>query len=133
MAELHDIDPLETQEWLDALNAVIENEGVERAHFLLERLIDNGRRNGANLPFTNNTAYLNTIPTHLEQQSPGNRALENRIRSFIRWNAMAMVVRANKKALSLVAILPASRLPQLYTILASIIFSTHLLPSTVAI
>jgi len=98
MAELHDIDPLETQEWLDALNAVIENEGVERAHFLLERLIDNGRRNGANLPFTNNTAYLNTIPTHLEQQSPGNRALENRIRSFIRWNAMAMVVRANKES-----------------------------------
>ncbi len=98
MTELHDIDPLETQEWLDAINAVIENEGVERAHFLLEQLIDNARRNGANLPFTNNTAYLNTIPTHLEQQSPGNRELENRIRSFIRWNAMAMVVRANKES-----------------------------------
>ena len=98
MTELHDIDPLETQEWLDALNAVIENEGVERAHFLLEHLIDDARRNGANLPFTNNTAYLNTIPTHLEQPSPGNRALENRIRSFIRWNAMAMVVRANKES-----------------------------------
>jgi pyruvate dehydrogenase E1 component len=101
MTELHDIDPLETQEWLDALNAVIENEGVERAHFLLEQLIDDARRNGANLPFTNNTAYLNTIPTHLEQQSPGNRALENRIRSFIRWNAMAMVVRANKESAEL--------------------------------
>ncbi|MCK4834612.1 MAG: pyruvate dehydrogenase (acetyl-transferring), homodimeric type, partial [Gammaproteobacteria bacterium] len=98
MTELHDIDPLETQEWLDALNAVIENEGVERAHFLLEQLIDDARRNGANLPFTNNTAYLNTIPTHLEQASPGDRALENRIRSFIRWNAMAMVVRANKES-----------------------------------
>lgn len=96
MAELHDIDPLETQEWLDALEAVIQNEGVERAHFLLEQLVDDARRNGANLPFTNNTAYLNTIPPHLEQQSPGNRALESRIRSFIRWNAMAMVVRANK-------------------------------------
>jgi len=98
MTELHDIDPLETQEWLDALNAVIENEGVERAHFLLEQLIDDARRNGANLPFTNNTAYLNTIPTHLEQRTPGNPELENRIRSFIRWNAMAMVVRANKES-----------------------------------
>ena len=98
MTELHDIDPLETQEWLDALNAVIENEGIKRAHFLLEQLIDDARRNGANLPFTNNTAYLNTIPTHLEQTSPGDRALENRIRSFIRWNAMVMVVRANKES-----------------------------------
>ena len=98
MTELHDIDPLETQEWLDALNAVIKNEGVERAHFLLEQLIDDARRNGANLPFTNNTAYLNTIPTHLEQRTPGDPELENRIRSFIRWNAMAMVVRANKES-----------------------------------
>ncbi|MFV2004943.1 MAG: pyruvate dehydrogenase (acetyl-transferring), homodimeric type [Gammaproteobacteria bacterium] len=98
MTELHDIDPLETREWLDALNAVIENEGVERAHFLLEQLIDDARRNGTNLPFTNNTAYLNTIPTHLEQRTPGDSELEYRIRSFIRWNAMAMVVRANKES-----------------------------------
>lgn len=98
MRDLHDIDPLETQEWLDALHAVIENEGVERAHFLLEQLIDDARRNGANLPFTNNTAYLNTIPPHLEQRTPGDPALEDRIRSFIRWNAMAMVVRANKES-----------------------------------
>jgi len=84
MTELHDIDPLETQEWLDALSAVLENEGVERAHYLLEQLIDNARRNGANLPFTNNTAYLNTIPTHLEERTPGNPELEKRIRSFIR-------------------------------------------------
>ena len=98
MTDQHDIDPIETQEWLDALSAVLENEGVERAHFLLEQLIDNARRNGANLPFTNNTAYLNTIPTHLEQRTPGSPELENRIRSFIRWNAMAMVVRANKES-----------------------------------
>ena len=98
MTELHDIDPLETQEWLDALSAVLENEGVERAHYLLEQLIDNARRNGANLPFTNNTAYLNTIPTHLEERTPGDPELEYRIRSFIRWNAMAMVVRANKES-----------------------------------
>jgi len=98
MTELHDIDPLETQEWLDALEAVIQKEGVERAHFLLEQLIDDARRNGANLPFSNETAYLNTIPTHLEQRTPGDPELENRIRSFIRWNAMAMVVRANKES-----------------------------------
>jgi pyruvate dehydrogenase E1 component len=98
MTELHDIDPLETQEWLDALNAVIANEGVERAHFLLEKLIDDARRMGSNLPFTNNTAYLNTIPTHLEQRMTGNPELEYRIRCFIRWNAMAMVVRANKES-----------------------------------
>ncbi len=98
MTDLHDIDPQETQEWLDALSAVIENEGVERAHFLLEQLIDNARRSGSNLPFTNNTAYLNTIPTHLEERTPGNPAIERRIRSLIRWNAMAMVVRANKES-----------------------------------
>lgn len=98
MTDLHDIDPLETQEWLDALSAVIENEGVDRAHFLLEQLIDNARRSGSNLPFTNNTAYLNTIPTHLEERTPGDPAVEHRIRSLIRWNAMAMVVRANKES-----------------------------------
>ena len=98
MAEFNDIDPQETQEWLDALSAVIEVEGVERAHFLLEQLIDNARRNGANLPFTNNTAYLNTIPTHLEERIPGDPELEYKIRSIIRWNAMAMVVRANKES-----------------------------------
>lgn len=98
MTDLHDIDPLETREWMDALAAVIENEGPERAHFLLEQLIDNARRSGSNLPFTNNTAYLNTIPTHLEERTPGDSAIERRIRSLIRWNAMVMVVRANKES-----------------------------------
>ncbi len=98
MTDQHDIDPIETREWLDALSAVLKNEGVERAHFLLEQLIDNARRNGATLPFTNNTAYLNTIPPYLEQRTPGDPELEYRIRSFIRWNAMAMVVRANRES-----------------------------------
>jgi len=98
MTEQHDIDPQETQEWLDAISAVIEHEGIERAHYLLEQLADNARRSGANLPFSNNTAYLNTIPTHLEERTPGDPALERRIRSLIRWNAMAMVVRANKES-----------------------------------
>ncbi|MCW8829946.1 MAG: pyruvate dehydrogenase (acetyl-transferring), homodimeric type, partial [Gammaproteobacteria bacterium] len=98
MSDLHDIDPLETREWMDALVAVIENEGPERAHFLLEQLIDNARRSGSNLPFTNNTAYLNTIPPHLEERTPGDSAIERRIRSLIRWNAMVMVVRANRES-----------------------------------
>ncbi|MEW8561592.1 MAG: pyruvate dehydrogenase (acetyl-transferring), homodimeric type, partial [Candidatus Thiodiazotropha sp.] len=91
-----DTDPLETQEWLDALEAVLENEGVDRAHFLIERLVDKARRSGAYLPFSANTAYVNTIPVTKQQRFPGDRAMERRIRSFIRWNAMAMVVQANR-------------------------------------
>jgi pyruvate dehydrogenase E1 component len=92
----NDPDALETQEWLDALEALIEHEGPERAHFLLEKLIDKARRSGASIPFSANTAYINTIPPHLEERSPGDVALEERIRSICRWNAMVMVVRANK-------------------------------------
>ncbi|MCU7814056.1 MAG: pyruvate dehydrogenase (acetyl-transferring), homodimeric type [Candidatus Thiodiazotropha sp. (ex Rostrolucina anterorostrata)] len=91
-----DIDPQETQEWLDALEAVLENEGVDRAHFLIERLVDKARRSGAYLPFSANTAYLNTIPVTKQQRFPGDRAMERCVRSFIRWNAMAMVVQANR-------------------------------------
>ncbi|MFZ9405811.1 MAG: pyruvate dehydrogenase (acetyl-transferring), homodimeric type [Burkholderiaceae bacterium] len=91
-----DPDALETQEWLDALEAVIDREGPERAHFLLETLIEKSRRSGAFIPFSANTAYINTIPTSLEARSPGNAEFEERIRSYIRWNAMAMVVRANR-------------------------------------
>ncbi|MCF8017303.1 MAG: pyruvate dehydrogenase (acetyl-transferring), homodimeric type [Chromatiaceae bacterium] len=91
-----DIDPQETLEWLESLDAVLENEGIERAHYLLERLIDKARRSGAYLPFSANTAYLNTIPMQKQERFPGDRAMERRIRSFIRWNAMAMVVQANR-------------------------------------
>jgi len=91
-----DIDPQETQEWLDALDSVIVNEGGERAHFLLERLIEKARRSGAYLPYSATTAYINTIPTGKEERSPGNNAIEHRIRSYVRWNAMAMVLRANR-------------------------------------
>ncbi|AHF03564.1 pyruvate dehydrogenase [Marichromatium purpuratum 984] len=96
MTKQPDIDPQETQEWLDALDAVFENEGVDRAHFLLERLIDKARRSGAYQPYSANTAYLNTIPVHQEQRFPGDLAMERRIRSFVRWNAMAMVIQANR-------------------------------------
>ncbi|MEE8215434.1 MAG: pyruvate dehydrogenase (acetyl-transferring), homodimeric type [Acidiferrobacterales bacterium] len=96
MAKGQDLDPIETQEWLEALEAVLEREGPERAHFLLEQLIDTARRSGAYLPFSANTAYLNTIPAAQEERSPGDPAIEWRLRSFIRWNAMAIVVRANR-------------------------------------
>ncbi|WP_019023765.1 MULTISPECIES: pyruvate dehydrogenase (acetyl-transferring), homodimeric type [unclassified Thioalkalivibrio] len=92
----HDIDPQETQEWIDALASVLETDGPERAHALLERLVDKARRSGAYLPYSANTAYVNTIPTHLEPEYPGDGAVEHRIRSYIRWNAMAMVVKANR-------------------------------------
>lgn len=98
---LEDVDPQETREWLEALKAVIEQEGVDRAHFLLEKLIDKARRNGAYLPYSANTAYINTIPVHMEARSDGDQALEERIRSYVRWNAMAMVVQANKKTTEL--------------------------------
>ncbi|SFL06812.1 pyruvate dehydrogenase E1 component [Nitrosomonas aestuarii] len=91
-----DIDPQETQEWLDALESVLVNEGPERAHFLLERLVEKARRSGTYLPYSANTAYINTIPTGKEERSPGDNAIEHRIRSYVRWNAMAMVLRANR-------------------------------------
>ncbi len=97
----HDLDPVETQEWIEALNAILTHEGVDRAHFLLECLIDEARRNGAYLPHSANTAYLNTIPPHLEETCPGDSELEWRLRSYIRWNAMAMVVQANRKSTEL--------------------------------
>ncbi|MBW8898491.1 MAG: pyruvate dehydrogenase (acetyl-transferring), homodimeric type [Massilia sp.] len=92
----NDPDTLETKEWLDALEAVIEFEGTDRAHYLLERLVDLARRRGAHIPFSSNTAYVNTIPTHLEAHCPGNLEYEERLRSWMRWNAMAMVVKANR-------------------------------------
>jgi len=92
----NDPDSLETQEWLDALAGVLEREGPERAHYLLEKLVEKARRSGAYIPFSLNTAYLNTIPVHLEEHSPGDYALEERIRSYCRWNAMVMVAKANK-------------------------------------
>src|SRR5690625_3995490 len=90
-------DDIEAQEWLEALESVLDLEGPERAHHLLDRLIDFARRSGAHIPFSPNTAYVNTIPPGLEPPHPGNLELEERIRSYVRWNAMAMVVKANSK------------------------------------
>ncbi len=92
----YDQDPQETREWLEALEGVLETEGPERAHFLLEQLIEKARRSGAFLPYSANTAYINTIPPSKEERSPGDHEIEHRIRSYVRWNAAAMVLRANK-------------------------------------
>ena len=96
-----DVDPQETQEWIDALEAVLQEEGAERAHYLLEKLIDKARRSGAHLPYKAETAYVNTIPVGQEPQMPGDQQIERNIRSMIRWNAQAMVLRASKKDLEL--------------------------------
>jgi pyruvate dehydrogenase E1 component len=91
-----DIDPTETQEWIESIDSVLRAHGAERAHYLLERVIDHTRRSGAYLPFRPNTAYVNTISPGQEKEYPGNRALERRNEAYIRWNAIAMVVQANR-------------------------------------
>ena len=93
----NDPDPTETREWVESIKAVIDNSGAERAHQLLQNMVELTRRAGAHLPFSPTTEYINTIPPHLEPKIPGDQTLEWRIRSIIRWNAMAMVVRANRK------------------------------------
>lgn len=93
-----DLDSLETQEWLEALESVLEKEGVDRAHYILERLVAKARKSGAYLPYSATTAYLNTIPANKEERSPGDTEMERRIRSLVRWNALAMVVQANRKS-----------------------------------
>ena len=93
-----DTDPQETSEWLDSLAAVFEEDGINRAYFLVNELIDYARRNGVRLPYSPNTSYLNTIPVSQQPKFPGDRDIERRIKSIIRWNAMAMVVRANKNS-----------------------------------
>ncbi len=95
-AQDKDIDPQETREWLAALEYLLEHEGLERGHYLLEHLIARARTYGTYLPYSATTAYLNTIPPDKEQKSPGNHNIEWRIRSLVRWNALAMVVKANR-------------------------------------
>jgi len=93
-----DLDPTQTKEWIESIDSVIRSEGAERAHYLIERVIEHTRRSGAYLPFRASTAYVNTIAVGQEPEYPGDRALERRIEAWIRWNAMAMVVTANRKS-----------------------------------
>ena len=97
METIEDLDPEETREWLDSLDAVVDREGVDRAHYLLENLINKARGRGAFLPYNANTPYVNTIPADRQPRYPGDREIERRISSIIRWNAVVMVLRANKE------------------------------------
>ncbi|MBS0555402.1 MAG: pyruvate dehydrogenase (acetyl-transferring), homodimeric type, partial [Proteobacteria bacterium] len=91
-----DTDTQETQEWLEAIASVIEHEGPERAHFLIETLIATARQEGVTIPYSATTEYINTIPAEQQPPYPGDPDMEIKLHSYIRWNAMAMVVRANK-------------------------------------
>ena len=92
-----DIDPIETQEWMESLSAVLEKDGKNRAQFLIKQLIEHSYKEGSDLVLSRNTPYINTIPPEEETKSPGDQNIERKIRALIRWNAAAMVVRANKK------------------------------------
>ncbi|MCC7461121.1 MAG: pyruvate dehydrogenase (acetyl-transferring), homodimeric type, partial [Gammaproteobacteria bacterium] len=93
-----DADPGETREWLESIDSVLRTQGPRRAHYLIERIVDQARRSGAYLPYRANTAYVNSIAVGQQPRYPGDRALERRIEAWIRWNAMAMVVQANRKS-----------------------------------
>ncbi|OEC81810.1 pyruvate dehydrogenase (acetyl-transferring), homodimeric type [Photobacterium damselae subsp. damselae] len=97
----HDVDALETQEWLAALESVVREEGLERAQYLLEQVLDKARLDGVDMPTGITTNYINTIPADKEPAYPGDTTLERRIRSIIRWNAIMIVLRASKKDLDL--------------------------------
>ena len=92
-----DIDPIETKEWIDSLSSILETDGGKRAQFLIKQLIEHSYKQGSDLVLSRNTPYINTITPDKEVKSPGDQNIERKIRSLIRWNAAAMVVRANKK------------------------------------
>ncbi|MGV2932861.1 pyruvate dehydrogenase (acetyl-transferring), homodimeric type, partial [Vreelandella venusta] len=91
-----DLDPLETTEWLESLESVLDREGEDRARYLMTRLADRLRRDGMKVPFSVTTPHRNTIPVHREAPMPGDLFMERRIRSLIRYNAIAQVIRNNR-------------------------------------
>lgn len=97
MSNIEDLDPIETKEWLDALNSVVKHEGSERAQFLLQQLLNYSRSKSFNLPLDLTTPYVNTIPANVDEPYPGDEELEKRLSALIRWNAMVMVLQAGKK------------------------------------
>src|SRR5438445_6123818 len=92
-----DDDPQETAEWLGALDGVVTHVGTERAHFLIQRQIEFARVHGEYAPFSSGTPYINTIPIGKQEKIPGDQAIEHTIRSYMRWNAIAIVLRAGKE------------------------------------
>lgn len=105
---MQDLDPIETQEWLDALESVLDKEGEDRAHYLMTRMGELATRSGSQLPYAITTPYRNTIPVTHEARMPGDLFMERRIRSMVRWNALAMVMRTNLKDSTWVATSRAS-------------------------
>ncbi|MCT8692112.1 pyruvate dehydrogenase (acetyl-transferring), homodimeric type [Glaesserella parasuis] len=97
----HDVDPFETQEWLDSVNSLVKEEGTERAQFIIQQVMQHARTQGVGLPSGVTTDYVNTIPVSEQPVYPGNQEIERRIRSAVRWNAIAMVLRSQKKDLEL--------------------------------
>src|SRR4051812_14901138 len=93
-----DVDPQETREWVEALEGVLRHDGQERAELLIGELLDRARRRGVPLEFGLNTPYVNTIPPEREEACPGDLSVEHRIQAIIRWNAIAMVLQANKES-----------------------------------
>jgi len=93
-----DLDPDETNEWIESLNDVVERDGPKRAHYLVGKLINQAYISGSNIPYNQKTPYINTIPPEMQTKHPGDQNIENKIRSLIRWNAACMVVKANKKS-----------------------------------
>jgi pyruvate dehydrogenase E1 component len=98
VADAHDLDPQETREWLDSLSAVRGHRGNERAEFVVNAMVDAARSSGLSIQQTLTTPYCNTIPPDQQPALPGDRAIEHRLRSIIRWNALAIVLRANKES-----------------------------------
>jgi len=94
--QLSDVDPVETVEWLDALDSVIQSDGRSRATYLMTRLLEHSREESVTVPGSITTPYVNTIPPAADADYPGDEYLEKRIRRFVRWNAAAMVIRANQ-------------------------------------
>ncbi|MGF1667708.1 MAG: pyruvate dehydrogenase (acetyl-transferring), homodimeric type, partial [Acidimicrobiia bacterium] len=93
--QLHDVDPVETQEWMDSLDGVVAERGTVRGRYLLSKLLERSQRMAVGAPFSVTTPYINTIPPEEEPPYPGDEWLEKRIRRFIRWNAAVMVIKAN--------------------------------------
>ena len=107
MSELlkNDVDPIETNDWLASIDSLIREEGIERAQFIIDQVMQQARAGGVSLPSGITTDYVNTIPVSEQPAYPGNLEIERRIRSYIRWNAVMMVLRAQKKDLDLGAVI----------------------------
>lgn len=122
----NDVDPIETRDWLQAIESVIREEGVERAQYLIDQLLAEARKGGVNVAAgTGISNYINTIPVEEQPEYPGNLELERRIRSAIRWNAIMTVLRASKKISNWAATWRPSSLPQPFMMCALTTSSVH--------